>query len=265
MPSQHHSASKIFAKPEDILASYLLEDELVLYDDAPSLYAFLINQLPLLVFIGIGAFASVVWAVEDNHPVVTGLILIALGMLLTYLLLQRATQLYTRYVLTNFRVMRMSGVLRRSNAWIPWVKVTDVRYEASFMGRLLGFATLSIDSANELSGLKELKNLRDPARCELAMVEAVRAKQSGKQIGPAAPALAASNPTSPLVEPLPRGTITELSDRLAELLSAGPVTVTISYPAAEHTSPTDRHAVIVLDETGDVDDDGDDFDATRFD
>ena len=47
------------------------------------------------------------------------------------------------------RVMRVSGFLRRSSAWIPWMKVTDIRYEASVVGRVLGYATVYIESANE--------------------------------------------------------------------------------------------------------------------
>jgi membrane protein YdbS with pleckstrin-like domain len=251
---RYRAARAFFARPAAIRDSYLLDDEYILYDDAPSLNAFLVGQLPLLVLIAVGAMVSVVVALKAHQPGVAGLILIVLGLLLSYLMIRRATQMYTRYVLTSFRVMKISGFLKRSNAWIPWVKVTDVRYEATFVGRLLNFATLSIDSAaSELSGLKELKNLRDPSKCERALVEAVRAKQSGKQLQPPGVASAAA--------PAPQD-LSQISARLAELLAAGPVAVTITYAAEQSTSPTSRQAVITLDD--DDDDDGS-FDATQFD
>lgn len=258
MPKQRTAISRFFASPEEILGSYLLEDEIVLYDDAPSLYAFLIGQLPLLVLITVSTTVAIAWTVADHHLAITGFVLVVLGVVLLYLVIKRASQWYTRYVLTNFRVMRMNGVLKRSNAWIPWVKVTDVRYQATFLGRLFGFATLSIDSANELSGLKELKDLRDPARCELAMVEAVRAKQMGS------------------TKAKPDAGITELSNRLAELLATGDVTVSITFPKSSGPTPSmasTGQAVVVLDGTASgettVDETlsygGDEFDASRFD
>ena len=243
MPNERAPIPRLFASPEEILGSYLLEDEIVLYDDAPSLYAFLIGQLPLLILITVVTIPAFWWSVADHHPVITGLFMMVAGSMLLYLFIKRASQWYTRYVLTNFRVMRMTGVLKRSNAWIPWVKVTDVRYRATFWGRMLGFATLSIDSANELSGLKELKDLRDPARCEKAMVEAVRAKQMG-------------------VKPKPDAAITELSTRLAELLLNGEATVRITFPEFP-TSPPGGQAVVVLEGRESVEDV--EFDASRFD
>ena len=69
---------------------------------------------------------------------------------------------YIRYVLTTMRVMRVRGFIKRENAWIPLSKVTDVRYNSSLIGRTFGFAEIRIDSANEESGLKYMRNLDDP-------------------------------------------------------------------------------------------------------
>ena len=45
------------------------------------------------------------------------------------------------------------------------------------MGRLLGYATVYIDSANETSGLAEMKNLCDPRAFYLKLTELVQLKQ----------------------------------------------------------------------------------------
>src|ERR1700712_5342349 len=112
MPNERAPISKLFASPEDILGSYLLEDEIVLYDDAPSLYAFLIGQLPLLILITLVSIPALSWSVANHHPMITGFFLMGVGSMLLYLFIKRASQWYTRYVLTNFRVMRMTGVLK---------------------------------------------------------------------------------------------------------------------------------------------------------
>ena len=45
------------------------------------------------------------------------------------------------------------------------------------MGRVLGYATVFIDSANETSGLSEMKNLRDPHTFYVTLTELVQEKQ----------------------------------------------------------------------------------------
>lgn len=69
---------------------------------------------------------------------------------------------YTRYVLTDFRVMRTSGVLDRNVEFIPWRKVTDVSLRRSFWQRLVGASTIRIESANEASQFRAMTDVRNP-------------------------------------------------------------------------------------------------------
>jgi uncharacterized membrane protein YdbT with pleckstrin-like domain len=93
------------------------------------------------------------------------------------LVVRRAQAWYTRYALTDFRVVRSWGILSRRMAWIPWSKVTDVSLAQSMAGRILGYATVRIESANEASGFKEITDLRDPHRFHRLIAEIVEAKQ----------------------------------------------------------------------------------------
>jgi uncharacterized membrane protein YdbT with pleckstrin-like domain len=236
MPRAHVGVGRIIARPTAILESYRAEDEEILYDDAPSFNAFLIDQLPGLIVVVLAALVVVVWAANGGSTIVTGLTLIALGVFTFYLWIQRFRQLYTRYVLTSFRVLRIRGVLKRENAWIPWGRVTDVRYQSSLLGRLLGYATVSIDSANELSSLKELRNLRDPARFEAALVEIVKAKQGDVKI---------RKTTGEEIDvQSARSNVDDVVAQLAELLTSGPVTITLRSANATDGTPAQQEYVL---------------------
>ncbi len=236
MPRAHAGVGRIVARPSAILDSYKAEDEEVLYDDAPSFNAFLIDQIFGLALVLLAAALVIVWALNGGSRFVTGLVLIALGIFTFYLWIQRFRQLYTRYVLTSFRVLRIRGILRRENAWIPWGRVTDVRYQSSLLGRMLGYATVSIDSANELSSLKELRNLRDPARFEAALVEIVKAKQGDVKIK--------KNTGEEVVAESARSNVDDVVAQLAELLTSGPVTITLRSAAAADGTPVRQEFVL---------------------
>jgi uncharacterized membrane protein YdbT with pleckstrin-like domain len=84
---------------------------------------------------------------------------------------------YTRYIITSLRVMRMTGVFDRKYYWIPWQRVTDLAYEQTILGRIFGYATIRIDSANEQSGLKQLTDLNDPWRFQQYVTQLVGRRQ----------------------------------------------------------------------------------------
>ena len=136
-----------------------------------------------------------------------GTIAAILGMMVisvvaTTLVVRRLQAWYTRYALTDFRLIRSWGVLKRQLAWIPWSKVTDVLLVQTLAGRILGYATVRIESANEASGFKAVTDLRDPHRFHRVVTEMVQAKQ-GKTVppwmkpdGPGAAVPAGSRPPS---------------------------------------------------------------------
>ncbi len=253
MPHAHEKVGRIIARPQAILESYLVEGEEVLYDDAPSFNAFIINQIPLVLLVVAITIGLVWWSSEGGSSTLTGWLLIGLGVLTLYLWFKRFRQLYTRYVLTSFRVLRISGFTRRENAWIPWAKVTDIRYESSLMGRFFGYATVAIDSANELSGLKELTNLRDPNRFEEQMVRVVKAKQGDVKLTRVGDEVQAQSA---------RSHVDDVVARLADLLAQGPVMITLESTAGKEGQAT--HAQLLVDDFSGSDGLSED-DATLFD
>jgi uncharacterized membrane protein YdbT with pleckstrin-like domain len=167
----------LFPTPDEILRSYLVTGERVIHVDRPALNAYVIIQLREVI-VAIALFGLFIWALVTGRSAVLALLaFIAFDILLIWLVVKRLQEFYTRYVITTFRVIRMSGIFTRQNVWIPWVKITDLSFRQSLLGRMFGYATIRIESANEESGLKDLSDLREPIRFNRILVEMINAKQ----------------------------------------------------------------------------------------
>jgi uncharacterized membrane protein YdbT with pleckstrin-like domain len=68
----------------------------------------------------------------------------------------------TRYVITDERVLLVEGVVSRRVRAVPLSKVTHTDYRRTLAGRLLGYGTISLDSAGTHDGLRELTSIPRP-------------------------------------------------------------------------------------------------------
>jgi membrane protein YdbS with pleckstrin-like domain len=172
---------RVLTPPEEIIEGYLTADEQFILVDEPSNRAFMVaasNEIMLIVALGL----VTLMLVAKGAGVIVGILgFLAVDVIVVLLVWRRLQAFYTRYVLTDFRVIRSWGVLNRQMAWIPWSKVTDVSISQSLSGRMLGYATVRIESANEDSGFKEIKDLCEPHRFHRYIAEIVEAKQ-GKTV-----------------------------------------------------------------------------------
>ncbi len=167
--------------PDEIIEEYLGHGERMIHNDHPSFRAFVIEHLILVVvlFVAAGLFVGVVLNGSATAVLITFLVL---AIVLLVLVLQRLSERYTSYVITNVRIMRVSGVVTRRVHSIPWMRVTDLTFDQTGLGRILGYATLHIESANEEGGLRNLEGVSDPIVFNKYLVDMVVAKQ-----GPIAP------------------------------------------------------------------------------
>ncbi len=69
-----------------------------------------------------------------------------------------------RFVVTNKRVLLVSGLLTRRVAIMPLIKVTDLTYEQSIAGRMLGYGAFVIESAGQHQALSRVDFLSEPNR-----------------------------------------------------------------------------------------------------
>jgi uncharacterized membrane protein YdbT with pleckstrin-like domain len=167
----------LFPTPEHIFRSYLVTGERVIHVDQPALDAFIVIHIRK-VLVTVALLAFTLWAAFTGKAAIVVLVgFIAFDVFLVWLIALRMQAFYTRYVITTFRVMRVSGILTRRNVWIPWVKITDLTFNQTFLGRLFGYATIRIESANEESGLQDLSDLKEPIRFNRILVEMINAQQ----------------------------------------------------------------------------------------
>jgi uncharacterized membrane protein YdbT with pleckstrin-like domain len=78
----------------------------------------------------------------------------------------------THYVFTNERVILREGVLSRDGRDIPLGRVNDVSFSHSLVGRMLGYGTLTIESAGE-RGQVVLTDLPKVEQTQSALYELV--------------------------------------------------------------------------------------------
>lgn len=69
---------------------------------------------------------------------------------------------YDRFVITNKRVMLVHGVILRQVDMMPMGKVTDMRYERSVPGRLLGYGAFIMESAGQDQALSRVAFISRP-------------------------------------------------------------------------------------------------------
>lgn len=97
---------------------------------------------------------------------------------------------YDRFILTNKRVMVVAGIITRQVAMMPLLRVTDMKYQQSPMGRLLSYGTFILESAGQEQALRDIKHLPNPNELYLRICEemyepeAVEARLTGSDDEP---------------------------------------------------------------------------------
>jgi membrane protein YdbS with pleckstrin-like domain len=67
-----------------------------------------------------------------------------------------------RIVVTDQRIFEVSGILTRRVASMPLTRVTDMTYQRSLLGRILGYGDLIIESAGQDQALSRIEHLPRP-------------------------------------------------------------------------------------------------------
>lgn len=69
---------------------------------------------------------------------------------------------FEEIVVTNRRVLLISGILNRKVAIMPLIKVTDLTFEQTLWGRMLRYGTFIIESAGQAQALSRIDYLPHP-------------------------------------------------------------------------------------------------------
>jgi uncharacterized membrane protein YdbT with pleckstrin-like domain len=78
---------------------------------------------------------------------------------------------FFRFIITNKRIMLVKGIIARDVAMMPLLRVTDMKYEQSPMGRVLNYGTFVIESAGQDQALRAIDYLPNPNDLYLRVVE----------------------------------------------------------------------------------------------
>lgn len=157
--------------PEEMVRDLMVDGEVIYALEQPEWRLVLLDQAAL-------AALGVVVALLAGSVLGVGFGVAVFAVLAAVVAWRALDAWHTRYVLTSFRVVRFSGVLDRNVEFIPWRKVTDVSLHRSFWERLVGASTIRIESANERSRFREMKDVRNP-RDFFATLQEVTAAYSG--------------------------------------------------------------------------------------
>jgi len=79
-----------------------------------------------------------------------------------------------RFVITNMRVFRVKGVLVRSHATMPLVRILDITVVKPMTGRILGYGHFTFESAAQEQGLRDIRFVGDPDARDLAIQRVVQ-------------------------------------------------------------------------------------------
>lgn len=69
---------------------------------------------------------------------------------------------FEEIVVTNRRVLLVTGVLNRKVGIMPLIKVTDLTFEQTLQGRLLGYGTFIVESAGQDQALSRIDYMARP-------------------------------------------------------------------------------------------------------
>ena len=129
------------------------------------LFSNILLEILLIVLIIAGVIAaSVVYPLATFGYI---LVLVPLAGMIRDILIWSNRQ----YIVTNRRVIQISGVLSKEVLDTSLEKVTDVKMSQSFFGRLFNYGDIEILTASEL-GVNLFKSISDPVGFKTAMLNA---------------------------------------------------------------------------------------------
>ncbi len=108
---------------------------------------------------------------KSEYPTGLTILVIIWVILMSWVLWDVAEWYYDRFVLTNKRVMLIEGILSRKVAMMPLLRVTDMKYTQTPVGRVLGYGTFELESAGQEQALRKVENLPNPTDLYLQVVE----------------------------------------------------------------------------------------------
>jgi hypothetical protein len=129
----------------------------------------------------------------------TGLLIVAIA----WILYNLAEFLSAHFGVTNMRVLRYEGLIRRRSSETLLPMLTDVRLDEPALGRALGYGNLKILTSSGAAGEDVFMTVRNAKQLRTAIQEQKASTLTGGRTAPAAPAATAPPPASAAVATAP--------------------------------------------------------------
>ncbi|HYI21947.1 MAG TPA: PH domain-containing protein [Candidatus Limnocylindrales bacterium] len=137
---------------------------------------------------------------ERDLPTWVALALIVIGLvLIVYRVWQWLSQ---DYLITNRRLVRVSGILNKRSSDSSLEKINDAVLIQSVLGRMLNFGDLEILTAAEMAN-DQYHMLKDPKGFKKVMLTQKNSLERSFSAGPPTPPLRAEQPMVPVAQPAP--------------------------------------------------------------
>lgn len=114
---------------------------------------------PVLKSLAVIAVALFLLSNDPYSMVLRNIVTIALLVVVCYLAYQILEWRMDHFVVTNRRVLLVTGVFTKKTAVMPLLKVTDLTYEQTPLARLLGYGTFLFESAGQDQALSRVSHL----------------------------------------------------------------------------------------------------------
>ncbi len=135
------------------------------------------HWIQLVKEFSVGAVATILmgyvtgWLTKHNQGSLRTAVLAIWAVVIIWVAWKVADWWFDRFILTNKRVMVVSGIFTRNVAMMPLLRVTDMKYVQSPLGRLLSYGHFELESAGQDQALRNIKNLPNPNELYLRIVE----------------------------------------------------------------------------------------------
>lgn len=128
--------------------------------------AVLIGPIALTVG-GLIVAALLSYTVFRTNTTLMAVTWVAWGILLLRLLWATANWAVDYFVVTSQRMLLTSGIVTRKVAMMPLVKVTDMSFQRSFLGRIFGYGEFILESAGQDQALRTVDHIPYPEQLYL--------------------------------------------------------------------------------------------------
>jgi uncharacterized membrane protein YdbT with pleckstrin-like domain len=156
--------------PRQNIEKHLLVDEGEVVIDEVA-HHWIVYTLPVLEFVlGLGFLALAILGPMD----IGWFWLILMALLWLHALWRSLIRHMDRFVITNMRVFRISGVVTRKIATMPIARILDITVDQSVLGRIVGYGNFVFESAAQEQGLREIHYIGDPSGRDLTIQRVIQ-------------------------------------------------------------------------------------------